>query len=155
MMPNFQCVLLATDFSETSNEAREYALMMANKFNASLHVIHVMESEIPIMADGMTYLPADYFQRIERMSRERLDSLFSHDDRKKVPVTTVVRKGSPYLEIVNYAQELNIDLIVMGTHGRGMVGHFFMGNVAEKVVRKAPCAVLTVRPPQSVESPQK
>jgi nucleotide-binding universal stress UspA family protein len=59
-----------------------------------------------------------------------------------------VRQGPPFLEIVRYAQEANIDLIVLGTHGRGGLAHMLLGSVAEKVVRKAPCPVLTVRHPE-------
>ena len=63
-------------------------------------------------------------------------------------IVKVVRQGPPFLEIVRYAQEANIDLIVLGTHGRGGLAHMLLGSVAEKVVRKAPCPVLTVRHPE-------
>ncbi len=63
-------------------------------------------------------------------------------------IVKVVRQGPPFLEIVRYAQEANIDLIVLGTHGRGGLAHMLLGSVAEKVVREAPCPVLTVRHPE-------
>ena len=69
-------------------------------------------------------------------------------ERQKYSAEIVTLIGSPFLEIVSYAKAKDIDLIVMGTHGRGPIAHMLMGSVAEKVVRKAPCPVLTVRHPE-------
>ena len=69
-------------------------------------------------------------------------------DRERFQARLVMRRGSPFVEIVRYAKSENIDLIVMGTHGRGPIAHMLLGSVAEKVVRKAPCPVLTVRHPE-------
>ena len=98
--------------------------------------------------DGVTYLPPNYFEEMEKMAAERLEEVIPRADRDKLSVTLVMRKGNPFLEVVRYARDQKMDLIVLGTHGRGAIAHVLMGSVAEKVVRKASCAVLTVRHPQ-------
>lgn len=147
-MAQFKRILFATDFSETSAYAVEHALLMARTFGAELHVLHVLETEIPIMMDGVSYLPPNYFDEIEKITAERLESVVARGDRAKLSVTLVMRRGAPFVEIVRYAHDQKMDLIVLGTHGRGALAHVFLGNIAEKVVRQAPCPVLTVRHPK-------
>ena len=87
----------------------------------------------------------------QNAARELLGKILTEQEDKELRAEYVLRAsglGGPYVEIVRYAQERTIDLIVMGTHGRGFVAHMLMGSVAEKVVRKAPCPVLTVRHPE-------
>lgn len=147
-MAQIKRILFATDFSETSTYAATHALLLARTFSAELHVLHVLETEIPIMMDGVTFLPTNYFDEIEKQSADRLESVIASEDRDKLSVTLVMRRGAPFPEIVRYASDQKMDLIVLGTHGRGALAHVFLGNVAEKVVRKAPCPVLTIRHPQ-------
>ena len=134
-------ILVAHDFSETSAEAVTYGVALARQFGAALHVLHVgehvrfeMDMEFPLGLDGMT-----------DATRERLLKILAPADQAALAPHLVVRAGQPAAEIVSYASEAGIDLIVMGTHGRGLVGHVVMGSVAEAVVRTAPCPVLTVR----------
>ncbi len=147
-MTSFQRILLTTDFSETSAYAAEYAVLMAQTFGASLDVLHVLETDIPVITDGLVYLPPNYFEEVEKQAAEKLEQVIAHEDRNRLSVTQVMRKGAPFVEIIRYARDQKVDLIVQGTHGRGALAHVLMGNVAEKVVRKAPCPVLTVRHPQ-------
>ena len=147
-MPKFQRILLATDFSDPSSCATELAIHMAKTFGASLDVLHVLESEIPLMTDGLAYLPPNFYEEMEKRAAEQLEAVIPREDRDKLAVTLALRKGAPFLEIIRYARERNADLIVLGTHGRGAVAHVLLGNVAERVVRKAPCPVLTVRHPR-------
>ncbi|MDB5339293.1 MAG: putative universal stress protein [Planctomycetaceae bacterium] len=147
-MANFKRILLAADFSETSACAVEHAVLMAKTFDAALHVLHVVENEVPAMMDGLSYLPANFFEEIEKQAAEQLEQVISREDRDKLSVTLVMRRGASFLEIIRYAREQKMDLIVLGTHGRGALAHVLLGSVAEKVVRKAPCAVLTVRHPK-------
>ena len=147
-MAQFSRILFATDFSETSNYAAEHALLLAKTFGAELHVLHVLETEIPIMMDGVTYLPLNYFEEMEKQAADKLESVIASVDRDKLSVTLIMRRGAPFPEIVRYANDQKMDLIVLGTHGRGALAHVFLGNIAEKVVRKAPCPVLTIRHPQ-------
>lgn len=147
-MANFKRILLATDFSETSTCAVEHAILMAQTFKADLHVLHVLESETPLMMDGIAYLPPSYFEEVEKQAAEKLEAVISRNDRDKLSVTLVMRRGAAFLEIIRYARDQKMDLIVLGTHGRGALTHVLLGNVAEKVVRHAPCPVLTIRHPQ-------
>jgi nucleotide-binding universal stress UspA family protein len=147
-MLSVQRILLATDFSTCSEPAVAYAVMVAKKFGAAVHVLNVFDIEVPVMSEGLNYLPLNYFQELEKHVAEQTAQVIRGDDADKLAVTTAVRRGVPFLEIIRYAREEKIDLIVIGTHGRGMLAHVLMGNVAEKVVRMAPCPVLTVRHPQ-------
>jgi nucleotide-binding universal stress UspA family protein len=146
-MASIQRVLLATDFSETSTYAAEYAVLIAKQFGAALHVLHVVENVSPILMDGLAYLPPDFFEEMEKAAAEKLERVIARDKRDKLAVTLTMRRGAPFVEIVKYAKEQNMDLIVLGTHGRGAIAHALMGNIAEKVVRKASCPVLTIRHP--------
>ena len=142
-------ILIATDFSEASEVAVRYGRALADAFGASLDILHVMEDPFVYAPTSEGYLPpAHFFEEMEKNSRERLEQALPHADREKLNARLVTKKGSPFVEIVRYAKSENIDLIVMGTHGRGPIAHMLMGSVAEKVVRKAPCPVLTVRSPE-------
>ncbi len=145
-------ILLPTDFSEPSAVAVKYAKAMAETFHACLHVMHVVEeSAVPyaVLAPTGAFPPfAEIRDDITRDARDRLKQLVTADEREHFRARLVLRMGSPFVEIVRYAKNENIDLIVMGTHGRGPIAHMLVGSVAERVVRKAPCPVLTVRHPE-------
>lgn len=135
-------VLVAVDFDEASNVALRYARSLAKNFGARLHVLHVMENLfLKPMANDPRAIEAGVTRRL-------LDTL-SEEDRTTLHAVPVVRKSdAPAEEIVKYAQAEQIDLVVMGTHGRPGFAHLLMGSVAEKVVRTAPCPVLTLRHPE-------
>jgi universal stress protein A len=141
-------VLVATDFSEASDAALRYGREFASRFGATLHVLHVTENvAIPsIGADGFAAMAPELQDEVEEAARVRLAAALTDSDRSG-PVTrpVVMTAGSPALVIVDYAKRNEIDVIVMGTHGRGALEHLLMGSVAERVVRLAPCPVLTVR----------
>lgn len=135
-------VLVPIDFAEASDAALIYARNLAKTFGADLHVMHVMEN---LFLRPMANNPA----AIEAGIANRLTERITDDDRKNLHAVAVMRKSdAPAEEIVRYAEEEKVDLIVMGTHGRVKVAHLLMGSVAEKVVRTAPCPVLTVRHPE-------
>ncbi len=135
-------ILVPIDFSPFSDKALRYAEELAGKFHAELHLLHAFET-VPIMTEG-AYFPPDIAAQEEEATRKRLDEQAVNvpDD---VKVVRELNSGHPFVEIVRYAQENDISLIIMGTHGRGAIAHMLLGSVAEKVVRKAPCPVLTVR----------
>ncbi len=144
-------VLVATDFSEPSDTALTYGRELAGRFDAKLHVLHVVQN-IYVTMVGMenpsTFGP-DLLQQLEADARVRLNDLLVDSDKSGPRTIPVVRtSSSPALEIVEYARNHDIDLIVMGTHGRGALAHLVMGSVAERVVRLAHCPVLTVRSPE-------
>jgi nucleotide-binding universal stress UspA family protein len=143
-------ILVATDFSDASQQALKYAQGLAEAFKASLHVLHVLEDLAAHAWTTEVYVAAlpGVHEEMERQARERLDQIFDPDERARLQVQTVLRVGSPFVEVVRYARDEKMDLIVMGTHGRGAIAHMLLGSVAERVVRKAPCPVLTVRQPE-------
>ena len=143
-MIDLQRILAPTDFSEYSNQAMEYARSLAEKFNAELHLLHVLEmhtSSTPVFAGGLALNPL--VQESREAAEKSLLRVASGQD--AVRGTGV---GPPFLEILRYAQDNEIDLIVMGTHGRSGLAHILVGSVAERVVRKSSCPVLTVRHPK-------
>jgi nucleotide-binding universal stress UspA family protein len=141
-------VLVATDFGPESDSALRYAQALARGFGGELHVLHVVENVLTRAGDGYGYagLSPEVQWDIEDAGRKRTQALVSDEDRREMHAqAATVTSNSPAIEIVDYARKNGIDLIVMGTHGRGAIAHFFMGSVAERVVRMAPCPVLTVR----------
>lgn len=143
-------ILVPTDFSKFSENALLYGIAFAEKFAAELHLIHVVQDLALFVPDAVTVPPIVVPPMAEMATSVRLalDRLIQEHNLTRLSVKAEVREGSPYFEIVRYAKETNIDLIVMGTHGRGVLAHVLMGSVTEKVVRKAPCPVLTVRHPE-------
>lgn len=142
-------ILVPTDFSEPSGAALKYAKALADAFGASIHLLHVMEDPFINAPISEGYVPpAHLFEEFERAARARLEEVLTTEEQAKYRAERVLKSGTPFVEIVRYARNAEIDLIVMGTHGRGPIAHMLMGNVAEKVVRKASCPVLTVRHPQ-------
>lgn len=141
-MIDLKQVLVAVDFDEMSNVALNYARSLARTFGARLHVLHVMENPF------MRPMANDPHAIEAGITRRLLDTL-TDEDRTVLHAVPVLRTSdAPAEEIVKYAQAEQIDLIVLGTHGRPGVAHFLMGSVAEKVVRTAPCPVLTLRHPE-------
>jgi nucleotide-binding universal stress UspA family protein len=149
-MLTIKTVLVPTDFSDASESALRYGKAMAEKFGASLHVVHVMEDLLAHAWAAEVYVSSmpQLRDEIEKESRQRLGTLLTDDERKAFRAETALLAGNPFLEIIRYAKSHTVDLIVMGTHGRGPIAHMLLGSVAEKVVRKSPCPVLTVREAQ-------
>lgn len=144
MASSVKRILVATDFSPAAEAALQMAIELAGAIGASVEVLHVVDlpSVHGIASEGYVPLPEAYRADVERQARERLNaSIAGLEPRPQ----TVLREGKPKAEIVQYAREREIDLIAMGTRGRGGLPHLLMGSVAEHVVRTAPCPVLTVR----------
>ena len=143
-------VLVATDFSEPSDAALNYGRELARTFTATLHVLHVADNvTFQYGVEGYSTMLPELQQDVEEAARKQLEGLITEEDRmalhaKRVIVTAVSKAAA----IVGYASTHRMDLIVMGTHGRGAVSHFLMGSVAERVVRIATCPVLTVHHPE-------
>ena len=146
-MPQIKRILVPTDFSHPSDLAVEYAIDLARKYGASIHVLHVLE-DVNFTAsypDGFfTELPTLRAQLVSQ-AQARIAETASRCGPSNVTVTTQVTDGRPARVIVEIAALRGIELIVMGTHGRSGVAHMVMGSVAERVVRSAPCPVFTVR----------
>ena len=140
-------ILVPIDFSEPSEAALNYGIALARGFRAKLHLLHVL-AKAPAESGGSVEYPIGLFERMRDDAREHLGKILTGHQAEDVPSEFTTRVGAPYVEIVRYAKDRDIDLVVMGTHGRGLVAHMLMGSVAENVVRRAPCPVLTVRHPQ-------
>ena len=144
-------VLVATDFGAASETALAYGRDLARTFDSDLHVLHVVDDLLgrAMSAEGYATDVSGIQRAIEKSARERLEEVVADDDRRELHAKTVLWTATnPAAAIVTYAKEAGIDVIVMGTHGRGPMAHFLMGSVAERVVRTAPCPVLTVRHPE-------
>jgi nucleotide-binding universal stress UspA family protein len=137
-------ILVPHDFSETSEAAMKYGIDLARLFDARLYVLHVSEQA---RAEVEMEFPLGLDTSIEVAARERLLRILTPKEKRELNPAFELRAGTPHTEIVKHAQAHDIDLIVMGTHGRGFVAHAVMGSVAERVVRTAPCPVLTVGHP--------
>jgi len=146
-MIDLKHVLVPIDFSPPSDQALRYGCEMANNFGAELHLLHVVEQPVLIDPDVMVGLipTGEVADRTREMAHERLEQIPDLPSLDKLTVHREIRSGAPFLAIIDYAKEKDIDLIVVGSHGRGMIAQVLLGRVAELVVRKAPCPVLTVR----------
>lgn len=139
-------ILVATDFSEPSVVALDYGRDLARSYDATLHVVHVIEESLALHGPEIGFAYADIQRNIEAAVRRDLDAALSADDRRTLNARTVItRAGNVSHAITEYAKNNAIDLIIVGTHGRGAIQRFLIGSVAERVMRIAPCPVLTVR----------
>jgi nucleotide-binding universal stress UspA family protein len=144
-------VLVATDFGEAADTALAYGRELATRFGATLHVLHVAENVYITAFGAETYasFAPDLQRDIEQSAHKRLsEAVIDSDGSGPKTVPAVMTSSSPAFAIIDYANEHEIDLVIMGTHGRGTLGHFLMGSVAERVVRLAGCPVLTIRQPE-------
>ena len=144
-------ILVATDFGDASDAAWTYGRALARTFGATLHVLHVTEDvSLNSFATEAYAASIPGLQReVDEEARKKLDALIADNDACGPSARAIVLSSTaPALAIVECAKDRAIDLIVVGTHGRGALAHLMMGSVAERVVRLAPCPVLTVRHPE-------
>jgi len=141
-------VLVPIDFSDYSKSALKYAVNFAKSFNADIILIYVVEPIIypPDFSMGQIAMPSINTEWDDR-AKDELLKLAKSEIADIANVKTVIKTGKPFVEIIETAKEENIDLIIIATHGHSGVEHILFGSTAEKVVRKAPCPVLTLREP--------
>jgi len=147
---SIKSVLCPIDFSDSSEHALTYAIALAQSYDATLKLLHVVQP--PLMSvPGDPMVPefsSEVMEDIAAASRRRLDEIATKTREQVANVETEIATGSPFVEIITVAKDQDVDLIVIGTHGRTGLAHVMIGSVAEKVVRKAPCPVLTVKHPE-------
>ena len=139
-------ILIPTDFSEYSQHSLKYAVALAESFQAKLYVMHVWEHSI-IGAPTEAY-PPEIMVGAEQSERETLNRITDELRAKGIDAEPVFVVGRAYVEIVSRAKQLDVDLITLATHGRKGLSHLVFGSTAEKIVRLAPCPVLTVKHPE-------
>lgn len=153
-MLEIRSILAPTDFSHHAGAALRYAVGLAERLGATLHLIHVLPDVVPTAPDLVAgvpdlmvapALPADYYAETEAESLEALGRVLDPSWGDVPSVETAVRRGDPVSALVEYATEQGVDLIVVSTHGRWGIGHMLLGSVAERIIREAPCPVLTIR----------
>jgi len=143
---NLTRILVPVDFSPLSNKALHYAARMACEFGAQVNILHVVEPEVPPAFDGFMIAPPIVSNRTSASCTGQLKGLVNLVRKAGVEqVNSTVRTGLAAFEIVEAAKELDVDLIVIATHGYTGWKHFTIGSTAERVVRAAPCPVLVVR----------
>jgi len=139
-------ILVPIDFSSHSKHALQHALAYAKQFTAELILIYVVEPTIypADLSFGQVAFP-NFEKDLRNRGKEELDSLAQSVIGKAAKSKTLIRTGKPFLEILSVAEEEEVDLIIIATHGHTGVEHLLFGSTAEKVVRKATCPVLVVR----------
>ena len=144
-------ILVPTDFSNASGMALKHAKAFAERFDASLHLLHVLADPYASIWSGAAagiQASAQLQKRWVQDAAQQLEKELTEEEHRSLRAVTETCVGHPFLEIIRYAKAHDVDLIVLGTHGRGAIEHMLLGSVAEKVVRKAPCPVLVVRESQ-------
>lgn len=145
-MISIKRILVPTDFSEQGRTALTYAVAFADTFGAAVELLHVLEPMPP--GALMSYVAVDDLRKSMRdQAEQQMEVLHAEWEDYAFPVKRTIVEGQPFVEIIKHAKTGKADMIILGTHGRGAVAHMLLGSVAEKVVRKAPCPVLTVRDP--------
>lgn len=141
-------ILVPIDFSDYSKAALRYAVNFAKLFNAEIILIYVVEPVIypPDFSMGQIAIPTVTTEFDDR-AKEELKKLAKNEIPSQTNVQTILKTGKPFVEIIDTAAELDVDMIIIATHGHSGVEHILFGSTAEKVVRKAPCPVLTIREP--------
>lgn len=150
-----QRLLVPLDFSAPSQQALDYAIELAGKLQAGLTLLHVIQ---PPLVGGGPDIGADtslvlYLEEIEAEMWQTIETYATRVRAAGLACDAVVIHGTPFQQIIDVATAKQVDLIVMGTHGHTGLQHFFLGSVAEKVVRMAPCPVLVTRHPTATETP--
>lgn len=139
-------VLVPTDFSDSARHALTYGTSFAREYEAELTLLHVVENLTVGYASDLFPVPMqEVFQEISGYAKTELAKLGALARERKVSVVEQVVQGKPSAEIIRYARETEVDMIVLGTHGKGMLDQALFGSTTERVVRRAPCPVLTVR----------
>lgn len=144
-------ILCPIDFSICSKYALNYAIDLSLKDNAKIYLIYVVETHLDEMRDILNQIDLLPNNRQEDIHAQ-LNDLIPENTKKHIQSETLVAKGVPYIEIIKAAKDLLADLIVMGTHGKTGLEHILIGSVAERVIQKAPCPVLSIRHPKQIFS---
>ncbi|RMF85226.1 MAG: universal stress protein [Nitrospinota bacterium] len=159
-------ILVPTDFSPDADHAMHYAATLAKDVGAELFIMHVLPEEEGLLPfsrgeiQEMYDYPLDYpldqiFDDLKKVVERRFAAIVTEETKRGIRIRPLIYSGKPAQEIVQAAMLHDIDLIVIATHGRTGLAHVLLGSVAEKVVRFAPCPVLTIKHPDRVQGNQR
>ena len=141
-------ILCPIDFSACSTYALTYAIDLSLKDHASLYLIHVMETYMGDIGDILKQIDLLLDDKQTDSLKMRLINLIPDEIQTNISIDTLVVKGVPFVEIIKAAKGNQADLIVMGTHGKTGLEHILIGSVAERVIQRSPCPVLSIRLPK-------
>jgi nucleotide-binding universal stress UspA family protein len=142
-------ILVPVDFSDFSTKALDYALAFADQFDAQVILLHVVEPAVYPESSMLVATALDDLNNdLTKVAQQKLNELKRERIGDRVSSELLVRLGRAFSEIVAAASELDVDLIILATHGYTGLKHVLLGSTAERVVRHAPCPVLTVRDPE-------
>ena len=148
-MVTYKNILFCTDFSENAQFALPFAVDLTKKYGATLHVIHVYQEPGHIAEfEISSNIKMDWIRVAHLMGTEmekRLNALCERVTQELGACQSELSRGRPHTEILRYAKEAKIDLIVMGSHGLSGLEHVLFGSTAERVLRESPCHVLVIR----------
>lgn len=141
-------ILCPIDFSACSTYALTYAIDISLKDHASLYLIHVIETYMGDIGDILKQIDLLLDDKQTDNLKMRLINLIPDEIRTNISIDTLVVKGTPFVEIIKAAKDNQVDLIVMGTHGKTGLDYILIGSVAERVIQRSPCPVLSIRLPK-------
>ncbi|MBU1115279.1 MAG: universal stress protein [Bacteroidetes bacterium] len=141
-------ILVPIDFSDYSKKALQYTVAFAKQFSAEVNLVYVIEPVVypADLSMGQMVIPQVEVD-LSIKSKEELEQLAKTEIGSTLKYNIIIKSGKPFMEIIEAASEIDADLIIIATHGHTGVEHLLFGSTAEKVVRKAPCPVLTIREP--------
>ena len=140
-------ILVPVDFSEHAASVVEWAAHLAEEHDSTIALLHVYHLPVEFQQVEGAYLPADFWNSVKDEAKQQL-ALYGEDMRERgLEVEEIAREGHPATVIEEEAERLGADLIVIGSRGRSGLKHLLLGSIAERVVQKAPCPVLTVKSP--------
>ena len=147
-MINIKKILCPVDFSDCSKIALDYSVSLAKKYEAQILILHVVETSFPdpeyiAICEDMEKIHTQLTIQAETKISKLKENLIN----EKIKTTPIISTGKPFVEIIKCCKENNVDLVVIGSHGQSGLSHILFGSTAEKVVRKSPCGVLTVKHP--------
>jgi universal stress protein A len=149
----FERILVPIDFSDYTDQIVDVALEIGRKFSSEIHLLHVIPS-MDYLTPYESFLALDNLVEVQKQIQQVVEQDMEKVAQKlPAPSTKAIRSGIAFVEIIDYVKTQNIGLVVMATHGRGTLEHILMGSVAEKVVRRAMCPVLTIRPMGKAATP--
>ena len=144
-MKTIQKILVAVDFSEYADSVLDVAVEFAKQLSAELHLVHAFDVRIPLVTPYEVAIPTAFIEEAREAATSKLDALIRKVADDGVMATSHLSEVPAASAIVDLAEELGVDLIIMGTRGHTGLKHVLLGSVAERTIRLAPCSVLTVK----------